>query len=162
LRGKSKLTVQDLADAFWALVDKNGPAHPVLGTRCWIWTGARDSHNYGRVYIKNRPKVATHVSWFLETGEWPVDLLCHKCDNQPCIRFDHLFEGSHQDNKDDALRKGRAAVGHSISQSRLTEDQVQEVLKRSAGTRKLARKFGVNRSSIQNILRGRTWKHLAK
>lgn len=25
---------------FWSKVDKNGPVHPVLGTRCWLWTAS--------------------------------------------------------------------------------------------------------------------------
>ncbi len=27
-------------ERFWTRVNKDGPVHPVLGTACWLWTGA--------------------------------------------------------------------------------------------------------------------------
>ncbi len=35
----------------------------------------------------------------------------HKCDNPPCIRPDHLFLGTLNDNNQDMLKKGRYARG---------------------------------------------------
>lgn len=40
----------------------------------------------------------------------------HKCDNRACIKLEHLFLGTAQDNTDDMIRKGRKVddplVGH--------------------------------------------------
>jgi hypothetical protein len=33
--------------------------------------------------------------------------VCHRCDNPPCVRPDHLFLGTVQENNEDRERKGR-------------------------------------------------------
>lgn len=39
------------------------------------------------------------------------DVICHKCDNPCCCNPKHLFKGTHKDNSDDKLAKGRQAKG---------------------------------------------------
>lgn len=81
---------------FWSRVDKSGD--------CWLWTGARDGKGYGRL----GNKVASRLSWELSHGPIPRGkLVCHKCDNPPCVRPDHLFLGSPADNFYDMVAKGR-------------------------------------------------------
>lgn len=36
---------------------------------------------------------------------------CHHCDNPPCCNGEHLYEGTHQQNMDDAKRRKRMASG---------------------------------------------------
>lgn len=33
---------------FWRHVDRNGPEHPELGGRCWLWTGASGTYPNGK------------------------------------------------------------------------------------------------------------------
>lgn len=89
---------------FWATVEV-GPGDPE--TACWLWQGGhRDHHGYG-----NFRGHATHrVSWALSNGPIPDGLIvCHKCDNPPCVRPSHLFVGTIGDNTRDMVQKGRAA-----------------------------------------------------
>lgn len=37
--------------------------------------------------------------------------MLHHCDNPPCVRPDHLFEGTHADNVADCIEKGRRRRG---------------------------------------------------
>jgi len=104
-----------IADRFWPKVDKNGsaPEHcPELGP-CWVWTGAHVPWGYGQIGLTGRKNGRAHVvSWEMHNGPIPDGLwVLHKCDNPPCVRPDHLFLGTVQDNTADMIAKGR----HNLS-----------------------------------------------
>ncbi len=71
---------------------------------CWLWTGHKDKDGYG----KDKGRFA-HRSVYLEfIGPIPSGLLlCHHCDNPPCVNPSHLFLGSYQDNMNDMIKKNR-------------------------------------------------------
>lgn len=97
-----------LVERFWPKVDKNGPIHPVLGTRCWIWTACLNENGYGVTWDGARNLLAPRASWMLHFGAITDDVeVCHSCDNPPCVRPDHLWLGTHLANMRDAFDKGR-------------------------------------------------------
>lgn len=78
--------------------------------QCRNFIGPIDKKGYGRVGYKGLVVYAHRLSWILTYGEIVNGLcVCHKCDNCKCINPDHLFLGTHKDNTQDMIRKGRRA-----------------------------------------------------
>jgi hypothetical protein len=102
--GENKLVqvgrgVASVTDIFWEKVSK--------GSKCWYWIGKRDRCNYG-VFRYQGKKVGAHrFAYFDHYGVWPL-VVCHHCDNPPCVRPDHLFAGTHSDNMKDMWNKERS------------------------------------------------------
>lgn len=91
------------AGRFWSKV--NIPADP---TACWEWQGTKTRKGYGQLGTAGRAQYAHRVSWELHNGTIPNGLIvCHRCDNPPCVNPTHLFLGSYTDNLKDALAKHR-------------------------------------------------------
>jgi hypothetical protein len=81
---------------------------------CIVWTGASDRSGYGIITVApdfsppRRTWLAHRVSWTLSNGPIPDGLVvCHRCDNPPCCNPEHLFVGTHKQNSEDMVAKGR-------------------------------------------------------
>jgi hypothetical protein len=153
---------------FWAVVDKAGPvpAHRSDLGACWVWTGGRSSTGYGRVRFESRSLYAHRVSFYFDRGRWPLRLVCHHCDNRTCVRPDHLFEGTHKENFDDMVEKGRRVNnphrGELSGVHRLTTEQVLQIrsLAVTESRSSLAARFGVSRRTIRRVALGTGWTHM--
>jgi hypothetical protein len=67
-----------------------------------------NSAGYGSLWVEGCWQKAHRLSWELHYGPIPAGLyVCHKCDEPACIRPDHCFLGTPQDNSDDMIAKGR-------------------------------------------------------
>ena len=137
--------------------------HPeIKGTRCWVWYGevaTKGTERRSLFNVENKRKVYAHrVAWFIETGKWPEPCACHKCDNPECVRFSHLFEGTHLENMQDMSAKGRSG------NSKLTPKEVGDIRKRLTSGEtiiKVAMKYSVSPSTVYMINRGEIWKQAA-
>ncbi len=139
--------------------------HVQRGNGCWLWTGPKVGMGYGKFSVRGKYYRAHRVSWELVNGPIPSGLIvCHKCDVPACVRPDHLFLGTFNDNNKDLARKGHAARGERNAHAKLTEEQVIEIRQRykngESGTT-LAREFGVDPSNIWLIGTGRRWRHVS-
>lgn len=142
-----------------------------LENGCWVWNRASTHGGYG-VMTFNGERIGTHrLSYECFVGPIPAGLhVLHKCDNPPCCNPEHLFLGTPMDNTLDKMRKGRCGIrnlpfGESHKRSKLTDQKVREIRSLYA-TGKISQKtlcgmFGVTNGSIQPLLLGKTWRHVA-
>lgn len=156
------------AAPFWSRVAR------VAGAGCWEWTGGK-SGGYGTVRAGGRSAKAHRVAWELTFGA-PAEGLCvlHRCDNPGCVRPDHLFLGTLDDNNKDRAAKGRSRGTFDSSDAHpaklrrgerhwralLTAADVVEIRRRSdLGERRIdiAARYSVNPATISRIAR-RIWR----
>jgi hypothetical protein len=160
---QTKYTAKTI-DLFWSKVLKGNP------DECWEWIGAKFPQGYGLMAIGGRPPKGKHIkahriSYEINIGEIPDGMIiCHKCDNPPCVNPNHLFLGTYQDNSDDKISKhrGKWLSGEDNASHKLTQSQVEEIrrlyIPRIVSTHKLAKQFGVDQQVIWSIVNYKTWK----
>lgn len=137
---------------------------------CWTWAGGKSGDGYGfiRCGSKGSPMIkASKLSWMIHNGYSLVPkgmLICHSCDNPPCVNPDHLWLGTAQDNMDDKVNKQRHNFHENHGRTVLTKQQVDHVRAiykgRGNGPTHLsiANSLGVEESTISKITTGKNWR----
>lgn len=130
---------------------------------CWEWK-AHKVKGYGRIRFRGDSIGAHRLAYILTFGQIPDELdVLHSCDNPGCVNPKHLFLGTHTENMQDMLNKGRGrkALGEDNGLSKLTPDQVLYIRERYAtgqtSHRKLAKEMGITRNAVFCILNRKTW-----
>ena len=152
--------VPTVEQRFWAKVDKSG--------ECWVWTASCFEDGYG-VFNHRNGKRAHRASWELHFGPIPDGMMvCHRCDNPPCVRPDHLFLGSGEENVADRVAKYRTSRGlrHALIASgrKLSIEDVTGIKRDLAGgipQKEIATRLGVVQQTISKIARGERWAHVS-
>lgn len=151
--------IERFAARFWEQVEKT--------ETCWLWTGYL-AGGYGRITFEHTfaGRMPAHrASMLLHHGEIPEGkFVLHKCDNRLCVRPDHLFFGTQQENIADMHAKGRSrvAIGEHHGFAKLTEAQVREIRSiKGVTTRAMAETFGVSHGQISRIRLRYDWKHVS-
>jgi len=79
-----------------------------METECWEWDLYKGKDGYGRISKRNNTYQAHRLSWETFREKIPKEkCILHHCDNPKCINPNHLYIGTHQDNMDDMVRRGR-------------------------------------------------------
>lgn len=133
----------------------------LMETGCWFWIGTK-RNGYGLMQFNKRTSSAHRVSYQVFKGPIPKGLVVrHGCDNPGCINPDHLSLGTQADNVADREARGRRNVkGAQIGTSKLTAEEALAIKKSHEPLSVLAERYGVDRSNISAIRRGKSWKHL--
>lgn len=148
---------------------------------CWEFTGPRSPRNhngiggYGAINFRGRGTATHRAAFMLAFGVTlppcgakvrKGDLLvCHTCDNPPCVNPDHLFIGTHKDNRDDMIEKGRGVFpsGEDSAVFRpISDAQREEILALRASRvaiREIGAAVGFDAKRIMEITNGERPKH---
>jgi len=130
--------------------------------KCWVWTGATNG-KYGWFWFDGRPMMAHRFAWLLAIGGVEDGLLvCHRCDNPPCVNPAHLFLGTTQDNTADRHTKGRShgPQGANHAMAMLREADIPAIRQDARPSRLLGRIYGVSKTQILRIKNRKSWNHL--
>ncbi len=100
----------EFIENFWRVVDKESDPNG-----CWLWMSRRNAAGYGNAHNgkeRGSTTLAHRLSWDITYPDKPCwdQVVCHKCDNPPCVNPEHLFLGTRRDNNRDATLKGRAVM----------------------------------------------------
>lgn len=144
----------DTDDPFWKQVWRFG--------NCLSYCGHRRDSEYGVYYgeidgIKHDS--AHRYSYHLHFGPIPDGkIVCHTCDNPPCVNPDHLFLGDDLDNMRDMCGKLRQNKGEDKHSAKLTEKQVLTIFDdQETPIKDLAASHNVSYATIYKIKRGWSW-----
>lgn len=128
---------------------------------CLEWIGNRDKDGYGtmaiqkQTYKTHRLSAMVHLNFEINRNDL---LVCHTCDNPPCVNGEHLFVGTNKDNTQDMLRKG------TVPNTEMSKEDVLK-LRRLHKTGKylikdLVEMSGFGRESVRKMIRGKSFKFI--
>ena len=154
-----EILISDLM-RFWSKVDRKRK------NECWNWIGCKNKNEngYGLLSINNKMYRTHRLSYFIHYNEDPREsLICHICNNPPCVNPNHLFLGDYSKNiKQAYMDNRRSSKGILNTHSKLQESDIKEI-KRMQGTisgYEVAGIFCVIPSTIYKIWRGELWSHI--
>lgn len=152
---------------FWSKVPQG-----LAPDECWEWTSPRWEQGYGAYKTGGKMYKAHRVMWEKAHGMPIPDglLVCHTCDNPPCVNPAHLFLGTHVDNGQDMSQKGRGHYqknpqlvmrGEAHPHHELNERDVLAIRRLAASRkylqREIAEMFGITTVAVSHIVTGRKW-----
>lgn len=136
---------------------------------CMIWAGAKARDGYGVQYLgwkdgrtktgkrrvyAHRAALMLHLDRDLSTEE----IVRHKCDTPLCCNPLHMELGTHADNVQDKVSRGRQAKGTANGRSVLTPDAVRSIRADiRALIQRYADSYSVDPSTIRHVVNGKTW-----
>jgi hypothetical protein len=151
-------------ERFWRKVNKCDESTD----GCHVWIGASDDHGYGMFRPYGRGKSSVRASGFsleLKLGRPLKDgfKALHTYDNPPCVRWEHLYEGTSLDNATDRGDSGRTAIGENNGRTILDIPTVIEIRRRHAlgeSAAELARWARCSTGAVYSIVKRDNWKWL--
>jgi hypothetical protein len=151
----------------WRRIERRGP------DECWPWMGTTATQGYGTLGRGDgtRRLIRAHRAvWEQFNGPIPEHdsshglVIMHTCDNRACCNPAHLRLGTQGDNVRDMGDKGRRRSpqrrGETNPNARLTAELVRLFRASPKTATALAREYGCDQTTVSQIRRGKTWKHV--
>lgn len=119
-------------------------------TGCWVWQLSTNADGYGVMwYAEKGASERAHIVYYERCkGAVPRGkTLHHTCENPPCVNPEHL----------EPLTRGEHRRRHAVINPTIVK---QIALLHTVGfsSRRIAKLLNRPRSTVQNVLKGRTWK----
>jgi len=137
---------------------------------CWEWGWSRWRDGYGMFYITDRPRLiyrGAHIfSWELAHNQSVPEgmIVRHTCDNPPCINPHHLLLGTHADNTQDMISRGRHLGKRSYDTwTRTSKEDVTNIRRlHSEGLSQfeIARQYGLSFITVHRMVHRKTFKNV--
>ena len=124
---------------------------------CHEWQSTIKKDGYGSFWLQGKNIQAHRAAYIIFKGNIPKGkLILHTCDNRCCVNMEHLYAGTHKDNAQDMVKRGR-----HFRHTKLKVDDVREI-RRLSKTGKInqsavAKYYGVQQAAIWKIINYRTW-----
>ena len=117
-----------------------------------------DSYGYGQCRDGYTMRKA-HTIAFEHSGKTvPIGMLIrHTCDNRACINPEHLLLGTHNENMQDMVKRGRSPTENQPL-AVLTWLTVGEIRESTDSPEVLSERYGVRKQQIKRILKGEAWR----
>ena len=131
---------------------------------CWYWKYKRYDGRSNTFYMDGRPQSAYRSAYRLFKGPIAEGLcVCHTCDNGLCVNPDHLWLGTHAENSRDMTEKGRGRPPEGLRNphARLNPDIVREIRASNETGTQLAKKYGVSKAIVYDVIHGRSWRSVS-
>jgi hypothetical protein len=155
-RHKIRYSDRGWTGRFWAKIAVSAPDD------CWPWTGCRDEDGYGLLALKWddgwRNRRTHRLSYELHRGEIPPGMyVLHSCDNPACCNPAHLRLGTQADNGADMKARGRCKRNgyHRRVHDDATIQAIRAAVAAGAMQKDVAARFGVSRSYVSALVRGK-------
>ena len=127
----------------------------VKGGEDECWEFSSETFSLRRPGIQRKTYSPYRISWIIANKQQIPEgkIVCHHCDNPPCVNSKHLYAGTHVDNNNDTVNRNRATrvLGEQCSWSKLTAEKVIAIRKSESSQADLAAEHGVSQSHISRI-----------
>ncbi len=122
---------------------------------------AMDNDGYPIMWRKGKCRRIARMILIRRVGNIPsVVVTRHTCDNEWCIRPDHIISGTQLQNIADREKRGRGSKGESRPASKLTSLQVLQIREATGVHREIAQRFNIHQSQVSRIRNRLSWKHV--
>lgn len=129
---------------------------------CVEWPFGKAKGGYGLVHQIDTMVYVHRESFLMSQGEIiDGNQVCHHCDNRPCFRPVHLFQGDRIDNMHDCVKKGRQQHGERHYRAQITNEVASRAveMRRSGMTpMQISVALGITRQNASRISLGNRWR----
>jgi hypothetical protein len=135
-----------------------------LTDSCWLWKGSGGHEGSAVFGYKQKTMSAVRIAYNIANGNDPDvpaeegKIIMHSCDNPMCVNPDHLSIGTHQDNTDDAIKKGRGPKYTPVKLSYDLAEKIRAEYAEGGVTQlELAKRYNVTLRNMQMLMARDIW-----